>query len=284
MTMEEYVKTQSLPKNKKDKRFQKILKILCLSLIIFSLYTILKWQMDNTKIQQIGKEIDKNIQKKTNYEQGQLVNPPKDKNSDYYYYVNTPFYEVNLNSLVSRNKDTVAFIEVRNTNIHYPVVQTTDNSYYLKHDFHKKENRAGWVFMDYRNNIDNLGDNTVIYGHARLDGSIFGSLKNVLSSSWQKNRDNYVIFLSTKKENMIFQIFSIYTIAKESYYITPSFSDDKKKQAWLDTIKKRNIAPIYTDVNVKDKILTLSTCQNVQDGRVVVHAKLIKKQKVRKAS
>ena len=133
--------------------------------------------------------------------------------------------------------------------------------------------------MDYRSNLDDLGDNTVIYGHARLDRTLFGSLKDTLSSSWQENPDNYVIFLSTPKENMIFQIFSIYTIQKEGYYITPNFSSRGKKQKWLDVMKQRNIAPIDTEVNIDDKILTLSTCQNNQGGRVVVQSKLIKRQK-----
>ena len=133
--------------------------------------------------------------------------------------------------------------------------------------------------MDYRNHIDELEDNVIIYGHARADGTMFGSLKNVLESSWQEERDNYVIFLSTLKENLLFQIFSIYTIQSESYYIQTSFSSKAQKQIWIDTMKKRNIAPIQVDVDVNDKILTLSTCKDTQGGRIVVHGKLIKKQK-----
>ena len=168
---------------------------------------------------------------------------------------------------------------MRNTNIKYPVVQTSDNNYYLKHSFDKTENKAGWVFMDYRSNIKKLEDNTIIYGHSRLDGTMFGTLKETLSHNWQSNKNNYVIFLSTTKENMIFQIFSIYTIKRENYYIITNFINSNEKQKWINTMKKRNIAPIDTEVNINDKILTLSTCQNNQDRRIVIHAKLIKKQK-----
>ena len=133
--------------------------------------------------------------------------------------------------------------------------------------------------MDYRSDLNNLGDNTVIYGHARLDGTMFGSLKNTLTDKWQSDKDNYVIFISTPKENMIFQIFSIYTIKRESYYITQNFYNSSDKQKWIDEMKRRNVAPINAEVNTDDKFLTLSTCQNNGDGRVVVHAKLIKKQK-----
>lgn len=281
MTIEEYLKTQSVnkEKNHKGKVIKNILALLCLSMIIFSLYTILHWYQDNSKIRQIKKEIDEEIHIKKKEEQGELINPPNNKNSDYYYYAKFPFYEVSFSILTSKNSDTIGFIRLRNTNINYPIVQTIDNNYYLNHSFDKKENNAGWIFMDYRNHIDNLEDNTIIYGHGRANGSMLGSLKNTLSTSWQKNRDNYVIFLSTPKENMIFQIFSIYTIKKEGYYITINFSNKDKKQIWLDTMKKRNISPMGADVDVNDKILTLSTCQNNQGGRIVVHAKLIKRQK-----
>lgn len=285
MTIEEYRKTQSIGKKKhRGKTFQIIWIVLCFSMIIFSLYTILNWHQDNSKIQQINQEIDKSIHIESKKKIGELVNPPDDKKSDYYYYANIPFYDVDFKDLLLKNADTIGFIQVPNTNIHYPIVQAADNSYYLKHDFHKEKNDAGWIFMDYRSDINQLGDNTVIYGHARFDESMFGSLKNTLTVSWQANRDNYVIFLSTPQENMLFQIFSIYTIANESYYITPNFPDDRKKKDWIDTMQKRNLSPIHTEVNVEDKILTLSTCQNVQDGRVVVHAKLIKRQKKKKDS
>ena len=78
---------------------------------------------------------------------------------------------------------------------------------------------------------------------------------------------------------MIFQIFSIYTIKSETYYITPSFKDSIDKQKWIDVMKSRNISTIDTEVDTRDKFLTLSTCQNNQGGRIVVHAKLIKRQK-----
>ena len=65
--------------------------------------------------------------------------------------------------LKKKNPDTVGWIKVDNTNINYPYVQTTDNSFYLNHSFDKSYNEAGWVFLDYRNNnnLDN-NDNDVL--------------------------------------------------------------------------------------------------------------------------
>lgn len=250
-----------------------------LTILIVSCYKIYSWNLDNKKIKNLTEDIDKSTKPIANTEEGELVNPPEDKESDYWYYVNLPFYDVDFKALKEKNSDTIAFIHMDQTNINYPIVQTTDNEYYLHRAFDKSKNAAGWVFMDYRNNINNLSDNTVIYGHGRLDKTVFGSLKNALSKSWQENKDNYIIWLSTPTENMMFQIFSIYTIKSESYYIQTSFSTEAKKQAWINTMVERNISPKTAEVTTNDKILTLSTCLNDSGGRIVVQAKLIKKQK-----
>ncbi len=271
-----------MKKKKKKNRLRSIpfwiLLIIFTSAIIYSSFKLFEWYQDNKKIKNLNKDIKDETKVRKNKDKGELVNQPDDKESDYWYYVGLPFYEVDFSKLLAKNKDTVAFIHMANTNINYPVVQTSNNDYYLNHAFDKSRNDAGWVFMDYRNNINNLSDNTIIYGHGRLDKTVFGSLKNALTRSWQKNKDNYAIWLSTPRENMIFQIFSIYTVQSESYYITTSFSSISQKQTWLDTMKQRNQAINNTPVNVNDKILTLSTCQNNEGGRIVVQAKLVKKQ------
>ena len=46
----------------------------------------------------------------------------------------------------------------------------------------------------------------------------------------------------------------------------------------VQEMKKRNTSTINTEVTTEDKVLTLSTCLNDDDIRIVVHAKLIKQQ------
>lgn len=279
MTREEYRQYKKKRKMRLKPWAFCIFLLFFLTILIISCYKIYSWNLDNKKIKNLTEDIDKSTKPIANTEEGELVNPPEDKESDYWYYVNLPFYDVDFKALKEKNSDTIAFIHMDQTNINYPIVQTTDNEYYLHRAFDKSKNAAGWVFMDYRNNINNLSDNTVIYGHGRLDKTVFGSLKNALSKSWQENKDNYIIWLSTPTENMMFQIFSIYTIKSESYYIQTSFSTEAKKQAWINTMVERNTSPKTAEVTTNDKILTLSTCLNDSGGRIVVQAKLIKKQK-----
>lgn len=256
-----------------------ILILICSSIFIFSLYTLVTWQLDNNKIKNLHSEIDDISNGEFIKDKGDAFNPPDDKDSDYWYYIGLPFYNVDFEELLKKNKDTVAFIHMENNNINYPVVQSKDNSYYLTHAFDKSYNEAGWVFLDYRNNINSLSFNNIIYGHGRLNKTVFGSLKDTLDKKWQSNKDNLAIYISTPNENMIFQIFSIYTIKSESYYINTLFNKKNEKSKWLDTMIQRNTSAINTSVDTNDKILTLSTCLDDNGGRVVVQAKLIKTQK-----
>jgi sortase B len=106
---------------------------------------------------------------------------------------------------------------------------------------------------------------------------MFGTLKNVLTKDWYNNSDNHVIKLSTEKENTLWQIFSVYSIKTESYYITTDFENDEEFQTFIDTVSKRSKYKFGANVTVNDTILTLSTCHKT-DEKIVVHAKLIKKE------
>ena len=258
--------------------------VLFASLFIGGAYYVFHWGQDGQNNEKLQKELEEmadivEVDDNTIHlpDNEVLVNPSPDKESDYYYYIKVPFMQADFSKLKEKNSDTVGYIKVNNTNINYPVVYSGDNTYYLTHAFDKTKNSAGWVFLDYRNNLDDLSDNTVIYGHGRVDNTVFGSLKKVLTTSWQENKDNYIIRISTPRYNYVYQIFSIYTIEAESYYIMTTFETDEAKQAWIDTMKKRNTAPVDTEVTVEDSILTLSTCKDNNGQRIVVQAKLIKR-------
>ena len=184
--------------------------------------------------------------------------------------------DVDFKELKKKNKDTVGWIKVNGTNINYPFVQTKDNDYYLTRSFDKTYNDAGWVFLDYRNNIKELNKNTIIYAHSRRDRTMFGSLKNILSNGWLKNTDNYIIKLSTEYENTLWQVFSVYHIPTTNDYLRINFANDKEYLEFLNKLKNRSLYNFNTSINEGDYIITLSTCYNKTD-KVVLHAKLIKK-------
>ncbi len=209
-------------------------------------------------------------------EDGSLDKEVVKQNDMYWKYLNTPLSSVDFTQLLKQNKDTVGWLIVNNTNINYPVVQTTNNDYYLNHAFDRSKNYAGWVFADFRNNFDNLSKNTVIYAHGRKDGVMFGSLNNTLKKNWHTNLENQLIQLSTVKYNTLWQIFSVYKIEAESYYITTDFSTDEAFGEFVTKMKDRSIYDFGVNVTGEDRIITLSTCYNDKGIRTVVQAKLVK--------
>ena len=206
----------------------------------------------------------------------EIDNQYSDKKTMYWKYLNTPLSSVDFTELLKENKDTVGWLIVNNTNVNYPVVQTVDNDYYLTHSFDRSYNSAGWVYADFRDNFDVFSNNMVIYAHGRKDKVMFGSLTNTLKDTWYTNLDNQIIQLSTLKYNTMWQIFSIYTIEAESYYITTDFGSEESYAKFLETMKNRSIYDFGVELNTNDKLLTLSTCYNDNGIRLVVQAKLVK--------
>ena len=282
--MESRTEYQQKKRKKKKLRFRKwvivVFLLFFLSIFIFSAYKLYSWHNDNKEIETIADDVvkDTKVKEKEDTENTENINPPDNRDNDYWNYIKMSLLEVDFNELLVKNPDTVGWIQVKGTNINYPIVQTTNNSYYLNHAFDRTKNEAGWVFMDYRNDEVNFNQNTILYAHSRLTGSMFGSLKNILESSWYTNKNNHIIRLSTPTENTMWQVFSVYTIPKESYYITPNFNSNEAYQEFLNTMKSRSEVEFSAEVNTNDKILTLSTCKDNFGNRVVMHAKLIKRE------
>lgn len=204
-------------------------------------------------------------------EQTNTTTPNTSSEPNSYYTKYNQIYD----ELLKVNDDTVGWITVNNTKVNYPVVQYTDNDFYLKRDFNKKKNSYGWIYMDYRNNIYNLSNNTIILGHNLKNGMMFGTLRYATNESWYKNPDNQIITFNTKVKNMKWKIFSIYKIPVTNDYLYANFGDLNEFKKFLDTIKSRSIYDFGIELKKEDHILTLTTCGTTSATRLVIHAVLI---------
>ena len=266
---------------KKKRRLKKwvwqFLMIFFLIMLTISSVLIFFWLRDNDKTSKVIVDIEEITQiEEVDEDLTELVNEDANIESDYWYYIKFPLIDVNISTLKEKNADTIGWINVNNTNINYPFVQSSDNEYYLTHSFDKTYNEAGWVFLDYRNNKDLSSKNNILYAHSRLDKTMFGTLKKTLKSDWYQNKDNHIIKISTETENTLWQIFSVYDIPDETYYITTDFSSDLEFETFLNNIKGRSLYNFNASLTKDDRILTLSTCYS-KSKRAVVHAKLIKR-------
>ena len=195
-------------------------------------------------------------------------------NNPFRKFAKTTLDNVSIESLKSQNSDVVAWLSVDGTSINYPVVQTDNNDYYLSHSFYKYKTYNGWVFMDYRNSYNFDDYNTIFYGHNLLNKTAFGSLANVFTKNWVNNSNKSIIVI-TEGKTYYFTVFSAYYTTPETYYLQNTFYGEEDYQNFLNTISFRNILEIDNSVSVKDKIITLSTCNDGSSGRKVVHAKLV---------
>ncbi len=187
------------------------------------------------------------------------------------YYTN---FEQVFETLLKKNNDTIGWIQINNTKVNYPVVQADSNSYYLNRDYFKKKNSMGWIFMDYRNNIENLDRNTIIYGHNIKQGIMFGTIKNMMNKSWYSNANNQLITFNTLNKNMKWKIFSLYQINETEDYLKTEFESDDDYMNFLNMLKNRSKNNFNVELTPESKILTLSTCFS-HTTRHVVHAVLV---------
>ena len=269
------------PKESKKYKLYKVCLTFSLLIFVFTSIIIANWLKQGYSI----KKLENNIVESTDIykvEDGTLYNVESvdttNYGSQYWKYLQTPLSSVDFTELLKENSDTVGWLIVNDTNINYPVVQTSDNDYYLNHAYDKTSNNAGWVYADFRDNFNIFSKNMVIYGHGRKDKIMFGSLTKSLDKNWYTKEENQIIQLSTLKYNTMWQIFSIYTIPAESYYITTDFDSNEEYAKFLNEMLTRSIYNFNVNLSTDDKVLTLSTCYNDNGIRLVVQAKLVKLQ------
>ena len=257
--------------NKKHRRVKikigNIITLILIAIIIYSLFNISLWVIDNYKNSKVEKTFE-NTKKKI------------DK-IDELYDKKILDNLVSFDDLKKQNPDTVAWIRVKNTRINYPVVKCSNNGYYLYHSFDESENKAGWIFMDYRNNLDGKDKNIVIYGHNRQNKSMFGTLPDVLEETWYNNKSNSEIIYIDESGIHYYDVFSVYLIENEDYYIKTDFGNGEFEE-FIKTLKNRSVHDFNVNVTKDDSILTLSTCSDSTYYRIALHA--VKRKETKKES
>ncbi|GAB3804476.1 class B sortase [Virgibacillus kimchii] len=181
-------------------------------------------------------------------------------------------------TLLKENEDLVGWITMEGTQIDYPIVQAEDNVEYLTRNFYKDENRAGSIFMDFRNDIESTGQNTILYGHRMKDGSMFEQLSKYQDKAFFK--DHQTFQFDTLYESYEAEIFAVYATTTDFDYIQADFANDEEYEQLLDRIQDESMYETDVELNAKDQIITLSTCDYELDenkGRLVVQAKLVSK-------
>ncbi len=181
--------------------------------------------------------------------------------------------QINLEALREVNPDVIGWIMIPDSKINYPLMQGTDNDYYLKHTWEKRNNAVGSIFMEHQNNPDLTDFNTIVYGHNMNNGSMFASLRKFSTESYRKARP-YVYIVSDQGVYR-YEIFSFYKAPVDSIAYGLSFQKENTKIEFLLESKRSSDAETGVIPAPTDRILTLSTCSGGgYTHRWVVQARL----------
>ncbi|MGN0172529.1 MAG: sortase domain-bontaining protein [Acutalibacteraceae bacterium] len=216
-------------------------------------------------------------------------------NSEELNYVYPDGIDPSFKKLYYQNHDIRGWLSFHSSdgstvNIDYPVMQSTDNDFYLYHDYHRTYNKNGSLFFDYRNDFSNKtasNQNAIIYGHNMASGQMFAGLNNFLDGvDYARTAPTFTMNTIYKKGE--YKVFAVMVVNNSSAdgvpfnYLRTDFADNVDFSAFLSEILARSLY-VYGDVDLlpTDEIVTLSTCSEYgdvyfNDGRTVVVARRVR--------
>ena len=184
----------------------------------------------------------------------------------------TEDFKIDWESLLSVNREIVAWIRVPDTNINYPIVQSDNNNKYLRHNIYGNYSYGGCIFVD--SAIDNpFGNmNTIVYGHNLNNGSMFSDLKKYSNEDYAtKHRDVYIYLPNGNIRT--YKVFAFSKINANNYDVYDIDVEDLDD--YYETIGKYNQISIEDNIDTSNPVLTLSTCTNRnKQERYIVQAYL----------
>ena len=263
--------TTKWAKKRRARRIQAVIFIIALAVFLFSGYQLLKIYLEYKKgsdeYEKLAGEAAKILSGAEDApgggEGGGTGNASGEKGP-------TPWEE--LDELMRReNEDYVGWITIPDTQIDYPIVQFTDNDYYLAHTFEGTENAAGTLFIDSEIPEGMEGKNVIVYGHNMKNGSMFAGLKKYREDDFYEGHKTFRV--NTKTGFYTYEIFSVSVISPESDTYTLSFADDAEFLDYIARMQERSLHDTGVTVEAGDRIITLSTCVNQNVDRLVVQAK-----------
>lgn len=190
--------------------------------------------------------------------------------------------------LYQQNSDLVGWLTVPETCIDFPVYQTDDNSYYLKHDNYGSYTKYGAIFLDEYCDYVGLSKNTTLYGHHFEDNElIFAQIEHYDELDFYKARP--VIEFDTLFRDYKWKVFAAFRTNGTDegdngylFYYPAADMTDASFTEFYNEIMQRSYLKTSVDVIATDKILTLSTCTyffdrgSTQNARFVLMARLVR--------
>ncbi len=181
--------------------------------------------------------------------------------------------------LLTKNQKLIGWIRIEDTQIDYPVMQTTDNEYYLEHNLNQEYDKNGSIFMDKDCDVLKPSTNFILYGHHMKSGKMFGGLDRYSSKDYYEKHK--YIFFDTIYEKGVYEVMYVFRSKVYSeeevvfkYYQFIDALSEKEFESNMREMADDSLYDTGVTAHYGDRLLTLSTCDyQEKDGRFVVVAK-----------
>lgn len=248
-----------------QKFFSRLAIILLLGFLIYSAATIIstKVQLDKS-----DKEIAEAVEKYT----GTAAIPSDTEEGE-----DSPEYApvtVNFEYFKRTSADVVGWLYCDDPQVSLPVLQTNNNTYYLKHSFSGRKSSIGAPFVDSRNRFGFEDANTIIYAHKMTYGSMFSFIENWNSQEYYDSHNE--MYLLTPEGDYRVEIVAAYTVPANSNTFTVIYKEGRDMEGYLERIMERSVFDTEVETDPNSKYILLSTYAGKRDSeRNVLHGKLI---------
>lgn len=253
-------------KKKKSPKTYNIIRIIALiiaaGILIYASYNLtdsyLKHKEDVAKYAEINEIFVQDTEEKELAEQKGL--DFSEKNNEWVW---------DYKAMLEYNDEAKGYIKLDNTRIQYPIVEHSDNDFYLNRGSDKISNGAGAIFLDYRTaGLD--GNMCILYGHNMLDGSMFKDLMNFRKNSFCKKHQIFDVYVGYRHYR--YYTFAVFSTKDDNEAIYKfGFNGDGEFQTWINQCYSRSTYKFdCRKPDTSDKIIMCSTCIDDKGSRQIV--------------
>jgi sortase B len=183
---------------------------------------------------------------------------------------------VDFDALAAIYPDIKAWITVSGTDINYPIMQGTDNDFYLHHLPDGTPHKMGSVYMDFLAKPDFSSQNTLLFGHHLRAGGMFTDLEKYKSQSFYD--ENPVLTLHTREKDYAVLIFSGHVVSGSTPFLERGFADSGAFDEYIRELKKLSVftGKDETFPETGDRLVSLITCSyEFKNARFILTGKLV---------
>lgn len=190
-------------------------------------------------------------------------------------------------NLLNKNKKLIGWVKIDDTNIDYPVMQTSDNEYYLTHNLDQEYDKNGSIFMDKDCDAMKPSTNLILYGHHMKSGNMFGKLDLYSEQSYYEEHP-YIQFdtIYEKGQYQVMYVFRSRVYSETEivfkYYQFIDALSEQEFNSYMNEMAEMSLYDTGVTAQYGDQLLTLSTCDyQEKNGRFVVVAKKVETKEIR---